>query len=101
MKIDDASLGVQAFHALALGQCQPRSFALLLSKWSPRGHAMSDGKELSALIDLIYEAVLDNDLWPSVLIKLADTIGAAHASMPSVDWRANIFTPLAPRDDPE
>jgi DNA-binding CsgD family transcriptional regulator len=62
---------------------------------------MSGGKELSALIDLIYEAVLDNDLWPSVLIKLADTIGAAHASMPSVDWRANIFTPLAPRDDPE
>jgi hypothetical protein len=39
---------------------------------------MSRGKELTALIDLIYEAVLDNDLWPSVLIKLADALGAAH-----------------------
>ena len=62
---------------------------------------MSGGKELSALIDLIYEAVLDNDLWPSVLIKLADAVGAAHAVMPSVDWRANIFATIAPRDDPD
>jgi DNA-binding CsgD family transcriptional regulator len=62
---------------------------------------MSGGKELSALIDLIYEAVLDNDLWPSVLIKLANAVGAAHVVMPSVDWRANIFTTIAPRDDPD
>jgi DNA-binding CsgD family transcriptional regulator len=62
---------------------------------------MSGGKELSALIDLIYEAVLDNDLWPSVLIKLADAVGAAHVVMPSVDWRANIFATIAPRDDPD
>ena len=62
---------------------------------------MSDGKVLSSLIDLIYEAVLDNDLWPSVLIKLADAVGAAHAVMPSVDWRAKIFATIAPRDDPE
>ena len=62
---------------------------------------MSGGKELIALIDLIYEAVLDNDLWPSVLIKLADAVGAAHAVMPSVDWRANIFATIAPRDDPD
>jgi len=62
---------------------------------------MSGGKELSALIDLIYEAVLDNDLWPSVLIKLADAVGAAHVVMPSVDWRANIFATIAPLDDPD
>ncbi|MGH6811914.1 MAG: helix-turn-helix transcriptional regulator [Methylocella sp.] len=62
---------------------------------------MSGGNELSALIDLIYEAVLDNDLWPSVLIKLADAVGAARAIMPSVDWRANIFATIAPRDDPD
>ena len=43
---------------------------------------MNGGKELSALIDLIYEAVLDNDLWPSVLSKLADAVGAAHVVMP-------------------
>src|SRR2546430_1234220 len=62
---------------------------------------MNRGKELTALIDLIYEAVLDNDLWPSVLIKLADAVGAAHVVMPSVDWRAKIFATIAPRDDPE
>ena len=62
---------------------------------------MSGEKELAALIDLIYEAVLDNDLWPSVLIKLADATGAAHVVMPSVDWRAKIFATIAPRDDPD
>ena len=62
---------------------------------------MNGGKELSVLIDLIYEAVLDNDLWPSVLIKLADAVGAAHVVMPSVDWRTNIFATIAPRDDPD
>ena len=62
---------------------------------------MNGGKELSALIDLIYEAVLDNDLWPSVLIKLADAVGAAHVVMPSIDWRANIFATIAPRVDPD
>ena len=62
---------------------------------------MSGGTELSALNDLIYEAVLDSDLWPAVLIKLADAVGAAHVVMPSVDWRANIFATIAPRDDPD
>src|SRR6202040_2200795 len=62
---------------------------------------MSGGKELSALIDLTYEAVLDNNLWPSVLIKLADAVGAAHPVMPSIDWRANTFATIAPRVDPD
>src|SRR5580704_7430277 len=55
---------------------------------------MSGEKELSALIDLIYDAVLDNDLWPSVLIKLADAVGAAHVVMPSVDCAPKYSPPL-------
>src|ERR1700730_5211940 len=62
---------------------------------------MSGEKELTALIDLIYEAVLDSDLWPSVVIKPADAVGAPHVVMPSMDWRAKIFATIAPRDDPE
>ena len=50
---------------------------------------MSRGIELIALIDLIYEAALDNVLWPG-LIKLADAMGAAQVAMPSMDWRANV-----------
>jgi hypothetical protein len=61
---------------------------------------MSD-KELSTLVDLIYEAVLDSDLWPSVLLKVADAVGAAQIAMPSFDWRASVFTTIAPRFDPD
>src|SRR5208283_353704 len=61
---------------------------------------MSD-KELSTLVDLIYEAVLDSDLWPSALLKVADAVGAAQIAMPSFDWRANVFTTIAPRFDPD
>jgi DNA-binding CsgD family transcriptional regulator len=62
---------------------------------------MSGGKELSALIDLIYEAVLDNDLWPSVLVKLADALGVAQIAIPSADRQANKATAIAPRTDPD
>ena len=62
---------------------------------------MSGNKEFSALIDLIYEAALDNDLWPGVLIKLADAMGAAQVAMPSLDRRANLVSNLAPRLDPD
>ena len=58
-------------------------------------------EELSVLIDLIYEAALDGELWPGVLIKLADAMGAAQISMPSFDCRTNIFTTIAPRFDPD
>jgi hypothetical protein len=33
---------------------------------------MGRDTELIALINLIYEAALDSDLWPSVLVRLAD-----------------------------
>jgi DNA-binding CsgD family transcriptional regulator len=62
---------------------------------------MSEDKELSALVDLIYEAVLDSDLWPSVLIRLADAMGSPQVAMPSLDRRADIFATIAPRLDPD
>ena len=62
---------------------------------------MSRDIELIALIDLIYEAALDNDLWPGVLIKLADAMGAAQVAMPSMDLRANVVATIAPRFDPD
>jgi len=57
--------------------------------------------ELIALINLIYEAALDSDLWPSVLVRLADAVGAAQVAMPSMDRRANIVATIAPRFDPD
>ena len=62
---------------------------------------MSREKELIALIDLIYEAALDNDLWPGVLTRLADAMGAAQVAMTSMDLRANIVATIAPRFDPD
>lgn len=62
---------------------------------------MGKDRELIALIDLIYDAALDSDLWPVVLIKLADAVGAAQIAMPSLDWRSNNFATIAPRTDPD
>jgi DNA-binding CsgD family transcriptional regulator len=62
---------------------------------------MSRGIELIALIELIYEAALDSDHWPSVLIRLADAVGAAQVAMPSMDRRANVVDTIAPRFDPD
>jgi DNA-binding CsgD family transcriptional regulator len=73
----------------------------LPEKLSPLSCAMSGERELVALTDLIYEAVLDNDVWPSVLTTLADAVGAAQIAMPTFDWRASIFTTIAPRIDPD
>jgi hypothetical protein len=51
---------------------------------SSRGRRAAIGHEdLIVLIDQIYEAALDGGLWPGVLIKLADAIGAAHVSITS------------------
>ena len=61
---------------------------------------MSEDRELIAVIDLIYEAVLDGSLWPHVLVKLADVTGAAQVSMTSRDKRTGSFTTLSPRTDP-
>jgi hypothetical protein len=61
---------------------------------------MSQDIELIVLIDLIYEAALDSDLWPSVLLRLADALGAAQVAMCSMDLRADIVATIAPRFDP-
>jgi DNA-binding CsgD family transcriptional regulator/PAS domain-containing protein len=62
---------------------------------------MSRHKELIILINLIYEAALDSDFWPSVLMALADAVGAAQIAMLSVDRRANVVSTFAPRLDPD
>jgi DNA-binding CsgD family transcriptional regulator len=67
----------------------------------PSSRVMSSERELYGLIDSIYEAVLDSNLWPSVLLKFADVVGVAQIAMPSFDWRANIFNTIAPRFDPD
>jgi DNA-binding CsgD family transcriptional regulator len=61
---------------------------------------MSEDKEPGGLIDLIYDAALDSELWPSVLIRLADAMGT-QVAMPSLDRRANIFATIVPRFDPD
>lgn len=62
---------------------------------------MSRDKELIALINLIYEAALDNAIWSSALIKFADILGAGQITLVSIDWRAQIATAVAPRCDPD
>jgi DNA-binding CsgD family transcriptional regulator len=61
---------------------------------------MTTEKVVSELTDSIYGAVLDSDRWPSALHKLADAVGTAQIAMSSFDWRAKVFTTIAPRIDP-
>lgn len=72
-----------------------------MERFEPLGRTMSRHKELITLINLIYEAALDSDLWPSVLMALADTVGAAQIAMLSMDRRANVVSTFAPRLDPD
>ena len=51
---------------------------------------MSGDDDLIALIDFIYAAVLDGNLWPTVLTKLADTTG-------TMDGRTNSFDSISRR----
>jgi hypothetical protein len=46
---------------------------------------MSEESDLIGLIDLIHEALLDGNLWPSVLAKIADAAGANQIGMSSRD----------------
>ncbi|MGB6175730.1 MAG: hypothetical protein WBF43_05210 [Methylocella sp.] len=80
--------------------CAPRPSGLpaASSRW---GRATIGHEELIVLIDQIYEAALDGGLWPGVLIKLADAMGAAHVSITSRDRRANTFASITPRTDPD
>jgi DNA-binding CsgD family transcriptional regulator len=62
---------------------------------------MNEESDLIALIDLIHEALLDGNLWPAVLTKLADATGASQIGMSSRDLQTGNFTTLAPRTQPE
>jgi hypothetical protein len=62
--------------------------------------AMTKEDDLYATIDLIYEAVLDDTLWPKALASLGDTIGAAHIVVSAMDRRARKCDSIAPRTDP-
>jgi DNA-binding CsgD family transcriptional regulator len=60
---------------------------------------MSKETEPEDLVDLIYEAALESNLWPNVLVRLAEAMGALQVAMPSLDRRANVFAAIAPRLD--
>src|SRR3984893_6890014 len=62
---------------------------------------MSPEQARIALIDSIYEAVLDNDRWSSVLESIADAIGTVQVAVASMNNKANIVAVIAPRIDPE
>jgi hypothetical protein len=61
---------------------------------------MNKEDDLKAAIHLIYEAVLDETIWPNALIRLADAMGAAQVGLLSLDRRARTYDSLAPRTDP-
>jgi hypothetical protein len=62
---------------------------------------MSREDELHDAINLIYEAVIDDSLWPAALIRLADALGVAQIGLCAFDHRTQRFDALAPRIDPE
>ncbi|MGH6846147.1 MAG: helix-turn-helix transcriptional regulator [Methylocella sp.] len=62
---------------------------------------MSDDSKLIALIDLVYEAALDADLWPTVLAKLADATGALQAIIATMDKRTDTFASISRRAYPD
>lgn len=62
---------------------------------------MGKQDELISLIGLIYEAALDDGLWPVVLTTLTDMMGAAQIGVATLDFRAHTFESITPRTDPE
>ena len=61
---------------------------------------MTKEEDLQAVIDLIYEAVLDETLWPIALTRIADAMGTAQIGLLSLDRRARTYDSIAPRTDP-
>src|SRR5450631_287788 len=58
---------------------------------------MSKDDELIAFIDFVYAAVLDGDLWPVVLAKLADVTGTMQSIIATMDRRTNNFDSISRR----
>ena len=61
---------------------------------------MTKEDDLQGMIDLIYEAVLDDTLWAKALIRLADAMGSAQIGILTLDRRARTFDSIAPHTDP-
>jgi len=61
---------------------------------------MTKEDDFQAVIDLIYEAVLDDTLWAKALTRLADAMGTAQIGLLSLDRRARTYDSIAPRTDP-
>jgi hypothetical protein len=61
---------------------------------------MGTKEDLIAGVNLVYEAVLDDTLWASALIKLGDAMGAGQVALTALDRRAVKFDSIAPRTDP-
>jgi DNA-binding CsgD family transcriptional regulator len=62
---------------------------------------MTEDSELIALIDFIYAAVLDGDLWPTVMAKLADATGTMQAIIATMDRRSGTFASISRRAYPD
>jgi DNA-binding CsgD family transcriptional regulator len=62
---------------------------------------LSEDSELIAIIDLIYAAALDGDLWPTVLAKLADATGALRAVIGTLDRRTDTYASISRRAYPD
>jgi hypothetical protein len=61
---------------------------------------MDQQDQLRNAISLIYEAVLDDRLWPTALTRLADIMRTAHVGFCTMDRRAKAYDSIAPRTDP-
>jgi DNA-binding CsgD family transcriptional regulator len=62
---------------------------------------MSEDSKLIALIDFIYAAALDAELWPTVLAKLANATGALQAIIATMDKRTDTFASISRRAYPD
>jgi DNA-binding CsgD family transcriptional regulator len=62
---------------------------------------LSEDSKLIALIDFIYAAVLDSDLWPTVLAELADATGTMQAIIATMDRRTDAFASISRRAYPD
>jgi DNA-binding CsgD family transcriptional regulator len=62
---------------------------------------LSEDSKLIALIDFIYAAVLDGDLWPTVLAELADATGTMQAIIATMDRRTDTFASISRRAYPD
>ena len=62
---------------------------------------MLSDEKLLALIELLYEATLDDCLWPKTIVELAEALSAAQIVTGIVDPTNGLFAAIAPRIDPE